>query len=98
MTSHRQLSVFFCLYHYAWSSDVAFGEVVTLCDTLINQECIEVAAHAKNLSAPIVGISFGLEVSGKAVDVRPQWPASEVDESSSLFEPVLKTGLVEELS
>ena len=69
--------------------DERFGEVVTLCDTLINQECIEVAAHAKNLSAPIVRISFGLEVSGEAVDVRPQWPASEVDERSSLFEPVL---------
>ena len=68
--------------------DERFGEAVTLCDTLINQECIEMAAHAKNLSAPSVRISFGLEISGEAVDVRPQWPASEVDERSSLFEPV----------
>jgi len=69
--------------------DERFREVVTLCDTLINQECIEMAAHAKNLSAPIVRISFGIEVSGEAVNVRPQWPASEVDERSSFFEPVL---------
>ena len=61
----------------------------TLCDTLINQECIELAAHAKNLSTPNVRIFFGLDVSGEAVDVKPQWLASEVDERSSLFEPVL---------
>jgi len=32
--------------------DERFGEVVTLCDTLINQECIEVAAHMPRIFLP----------------------------------------------
>src|SRR5215212_2046935 len=57
-------------------------------DSAFDQKRVELATLAQNLSAPFSRISLRLQISGKAIEVRTERAASEVDERALFFVPV----------
>jgi len=66
------------------------GDLSASGDSAFDQKCVELATLAQNSFAPITGISLGFEISGKAIEVRTERAASEVNERAFFFVPVFE--------
>ena len=63
------------------------AQLVTALDLLLQQKAIELATLGEQFTACVASIAFGLEISGKAVEMRTEQTAPEIDQGAFVFEP-----------
>ena len=72
------------------SVDVGLAQLVKARNVLLQQEAIELATFGEHFTTKGVRVAPGLEVSGEAVEMRPEQSASEIDQGPFFFEPVFE--------
>jgi len=70
--------------------DVGSTQLVTTLDPLLQQKAIELATLGQQFAGGVVGIAFGLEIRGEAVEVRSEQTPAEIDQGAFVFEPVFE--------
>lgn len=76
--------------------DVGRAQLVTALDLLLQQKVIELATFGQQFAACVASITFGLEISGKTVEMRTEQTAPEIDQGAFFFEPVFEHKIVVE--
>ena len=70
--------------------DVGLAQLARARDSLLQKEAIELATFGEHFTTKGVRVAPGLEVSGEAVEMRPEQSASEIDQGPFFFEPVFE--------
>jgi len=70
--------------------DKRLREFLAARNPVLNQEGVEQAALAQNITTARPSVSFGSQMSGKAIEIWPQRATPEVNEGAFLLVPVLK--------
>lgn len=72
------------------SVDVGLAQLIKARNVLLQQEAIELATFGEHFTTKGVRVAPGLEVSGEAVEMRPEQSASEIDQGPFFFEPIFE--------
>ena len=78
------------------SFDVRRAQLVTALDLLLQQKVIELATLGQQFTAGVASITFGLEISGEAVEMGAEQTAPEIDPGAFFFEPGFEHKIVVE--
>ena len=76
--------------------DVRRAQLVTALDLLLQQKVIELATLGQQFTAGVASITFGLEISGEAVEMGAEQTAPEIDQGAFFFEPGFEHKIVVE--
>jgi hypothetical protein len=72
------------------SIDMGLAQLIKARHALLQQEAVELATFGEHFTTKGVRVALGLEVSGEAVEMRPEQSASEIDQGPFFFEPVFE--------